>query len=147
MAPEGARRFFEADEGIGLNVLIDNRGDAILGLIDSRQAVVDALAAWTGVASATISMANRGGQRRAPAAAGGQRRHADVRLRGLYSPFAALSRLPAHDPEARAVPADGTNGVFAKVYETPRPRCSPQSRPFRNQEAPWGCPGGSPGPI
>lgn len=53
-------RFFEADLGMPLNFLIDSRGDAILGLEASRQAVDDALAAWTNVETASIVLADGG---------------------------------------------------------------------------------------
>ena len=53
-------RFFEADLGMPLNFLIDSRGDAILGLDASRQAVDDAFAAWTNVETASIILADSG---------------------------------------------------------------------------------------
>ncbi len=53
-------RFFEADLGTPLNFLIDGRGDAILGLDASRQAVDDALAAWSNVETASIVLADGG---------------------------------------------------------------------------------------
>jgi hypothetical protein len=53
-------RFFEADLGMPLNFLIDGRGDAILGLTASRQAVDDALAVWTNVETASIILADSG---------------------------------------------------------------------------------------
>ena len=55
-----ARRFFEPDEGIGITFLVDDRGDSILGLNPARQAVQDAMAEWTAVASATIVMTDGG---------------------------------------------------------------------------------------
>jgi hypothetical protein len=55
-----ARRFFEPDEGVPLDFLVDDRGDSILGLSASRQAVDDAMAEWTNVASATIAIADVG---------------------------------------------------------------------------------------
>jgi hypothetical protein len=55
-----ARRFFEPDEGVTLDFLVDDRGDSILGLPASRQAVDDAMAEWTGVASATIAIDDAG---------------------------------------------------------------------------------------
>jgi hypothetical protein len=53
-------RFFEADLGTPITFLIDGRGDAILGLSASRQAVDDALAVWTAVATASITLADAG---------------------------------------------------------------------------------------
>ena len=53
-------RFFEADLGMPLNFLIDSRGDAILGLDASRQAIDDAFAAWTNVETASIILADSG---------------------------------------------------------------------------------------
>ena len=53
-------RLFEADLGIPVNFLIDGRGDAILGLAASRQAVDDAFAAWTNVETASIILADSG---------------------------------------------------------------------------------------
>jgi hypothetical protein len=53
-------RFFEPDEGEPLRFLIDERGDAILGLTASRRAVDDALAVWTGVGSARIELLDDG---------------------------------------------------------------------------------------
>lgn len=53
-------RFFEADLGMPLNILIDRRGDAILGLDASRQAVDDAFAAWTNVDTASITLTDGG---------------------------------------------------------------------------------------
>jgi hypothetical protein len=55
-----AGRFFEADEGLPVSFLIDQLGDATLGLTSSRQAIDDALAAWTDVATATIALQDRG---------------------------------------------------------------------------------------
>lgn len=56
-----AHRFFEADEGVPLVFLIDNRGDSTLGLIDSRQSVVDALAVWTNLPTVSVTMTNPAG--------------------------------------------------------------------------------------
>lgn len=56
----GPGRFFEPDEGTPLAFLIDQTGDAILGLSASRQAVDDAFAAWSNVATATISLQDGG---------------------------------------------------------------------------------------
>jgi len=53
-------RFFGADLGQPLNFLIDGRGDAILGLAASRQAVDDALAVWTNVETASIVLTDNG---------------------------------------------------------------------------------------
>jgi hypothetical protein len=55
-----AARFFEPDEGGTLDFLVDDRGDSILGLSASRQAVDDAMVEWTSVASATIAMGDGG---------------------------------------------------------------------------------------
>ncbi len=56
----GTARFFEPDEGIALPFLVDSRGDAQLGLAIARQAVDDALATWSGVATATVDLADDG---------------------------------------------------------------------------------------
>ncbi|MFQ5667969.1 MAG: putative Ig domain-containing protein [Candidatus Binatia bacterium] len=56
----GNGRFFEADEGMPLSFLIDERGDAILGLTTARQAVDNAFAAWTNVATASIVLEDAG---------------------------------------------------------------------------------------
>jgi hypothetical protein len=53
-------RFFEPDEGMPLSFLIDQSGDAILGLATSRQAVDDAFAAWSTVNAATIHLQDTG---------------------------------------------------------------------------------------
>jgi hypothetical protein len=55
-----AGRFFEADEGTPVNFLVDQRGDAALGLTASRAALDQAFAAWTNVASASIILADGG---------------------------------------------------------------------------------------
>jgi len=56
----GYGRFFEPDEGIPLRFLVDSRGDAQLGLAVTRQVIDDALAAWSGVATATIALLDDG---------------------------------------------------------------------------------------
>lgn len=56
----GPARFFEADEGVPLSFVIDQTGDATLGLAASRQAVDDALAAWSDVPTATVSLQDGG---------------------------------------------------------------------------------------
>ena len=56
----GYGRFFEPDEGIPLPFVIDSRGDAQLGLAVARQVIDDALAAWSGVATATIKLVDDG---------------------------------------------------------------------------------------
>jgi hypothetical protein len=53
-------RLFEVDEGQSISYLIDQTGDATLGLTASRQAVDDAFAAWTNVATASISLVDAG---------------------------------------------------------------------------------------
>jgi putative Ig domain-containing protein/matrixin len=53
-------RFFEADEASPLAFLIDQRGDAILGLTVSRQAVDAAFATWTNVPGASIILQDGG---------------------------------------------------------------------------------------
>lgn len=53
-------RFFEPDEGMPLSFLIDQSGDAILGLTTSRQAVDAGFAAWSTVSSATIRLQDAG---------------------------------------------------------------------------------------
>lgn len=53
-------RFFGPDLGEPLSFLIDQSGDAILGLEASRRAVDDALAAWTAVASSSIVLEDGG---------------------------------------------------------------------------------------
>jgi len=56
----GPGRFFEADVGVALDFLIDARGDPALGLETARAAVDGAFAAWTGVESASIELADGG---------------------------------------------------------------------------------------
>jgi hypothetical protein len=56
----GPARFNEADLGIPLGFQIDQRGDAILGLDASRKAVDDALAVWTNVPTASITLEDAG---------------------------------------------------------------------------------------
>jgi len=58
LGPSG--RFFEADEGTPIDFLIDQRGDSTLGLTASRAALNQAFAAWTNVASASITLADGG---------------------------------------------------------------------------------------
>jgi hypothetical protein len=53
-------RFFEVDVGPPLSFLVDQAGDAILGIEASRQAVDDGLAAWTGVDAAAIDLVDGG---------------------------------------------------------------------------------------
>lgn len=53
-------RFFDVDEGLQIAYMIDERGDDILGLSDSRQAVLDGFAAWNGVADAAIELVDGG---------------------------------------------------------------------------------------
>jgi hypothetical protein len=53
-------RFFEADEGMPIAFLIDQRGDSTLGLTASRAALNQAFTAWTNVASASIILADGG---------------------------------------------------------------------------------------
>lgn len=57
---QGLGRFFEPDEGLSVAFAIDQGGDAILGLDVSRQAVDDALRAWTEVESASLVLADGG---------------------------------------------------------------------------------------
>ena len=52
-------RFFEPDESGALSFLIDQKGDAILGLTTSQQAVDNAFAAWS-IPSATIHLQDGG---------------------------------------------------------------------------------------
>ncbi len=58
--PDPPVRFFEPDAGLPVNYLIDDRGDSILGLPSSRQAVDSALTVWTNVGTASISLADAG---------------------------------------------------------------------------------------
>lgn len=53
-------RFFEPDEGEPLRFLIDDRGDAVLGLQASRGAIDGAFAAWSNVSSARIDLLDDG---------------------------------------------------------------------------------------
>jgi hypothetical protein len=53
-------RFFEPDQGIALPFVIDQNGDAILGLTAAREAVDDGFAAWTNVATASITLQDGG---------------------------------------------------------------------------------------
>ena len=57
---EPGGRFFEADDGTPVSFQIDHAGDAILGLVASRQAVDNALATWTNVATASIVLEDAG---------------------------------------------------------------------------------------
>ncbi len=49
-------RFFEADEGVPITFVIDEAHDSFLGMMPARQAWEAALAAWTVVPTATISL-------------------------------------------------------------------------------------------
>lgn len=53
-------RFFEPDEGTPLSFVIDQRGDALLGLTDSRQAVDAAFAVWSSIPSANVHLQDGG---------------------------------------------------------------------------------------
>jgi hypothetical protein len=53
-------RFFEADEGLPVSFLIDQRGDSTLGLAASRQALAQAFATWTNVPTATLVLQDGG---------------------------------------------------------------------------------------
>jgi hypothetical protein len=53
-------RFFGVDVGEEISYLIDDRGDDILGLTASRQAVVEGFNAWNGVGSANIVLVDGG---------------------------------------------------------------------------------------
>jgi hypothetical protein len=53
-------RFFEPDEGTTLPFVLDQSGDALLGFAGSLQAIDGALAAWSGVAAATLRLADAG---------------------------------------------------------------------------------------
>jgi len=53
-------RFFEPDEGKALSFFVDNAGDALLGRATSRAAVDAGFAAWTNVATATITLQDGG---------------------------------------------------------------------------------------
>jgi hypothetical protein len=55
-----AGRFFEPDEGLPVDFRIDFRGDMTLGFVQSKQAIDAAMAAWTAVAGATITLRDRG---------------------------------------------------------------------------------------
>lgn len=57
---QGLGRFYEPDEGLPVAFAIDQSGDAILGLEVARQAVDDALAVWTNVASASLVLTDGG---------------------------------------------------------------------------------------
>jgi len=53
-------RFFEADEGTPLSFLIDQSGDALLGLQAARQAIDNAFTAWSSVPSANVHLQDGG---------------------------------------------------------------------------------------
>jgi putative Ig domain-containing protein len=53
-------RFFEPDESIPLSFLFDQRGDSMLGLDVSRQAINSAFAQWTDASGATIDIQDGG---------------------------------------------------------------------------------------
>jgi putative Ig domain-containing protein/matrixin len=89
-------RFFEADEGTPLSFLIDQRGDAILGLSASRQSVDGGFAAWTNVPSATITLQDGGVT-------------AD-----LTPPCPGPSKVRFDDPDNDIDPPVGCTGVAAK---------------------------------
>jgi hypothetical protein len=55
-----AGRFFEPDEGLPVDFRLDFNGDQTLGFVQSQQAIDAALAAWTEVEGATITLRNRG---------------------------------------------------------------------------------------
>lgn len=57
---QGPGRFFEVDEGGEISYRIDDRGDDILGLAASRQAVVEGFNAWTDVPTADIVLVDGG---------------------------------------------------------------------------------------
>lgn len=56
----GNPRFFEADDGMPLTFLIDQRGDSLLGLETSRRAVNSAFAAWNGVGGTSLVLVDGG---------------------------------------------------------------------------------------
>lgn len=58
VAPNG--RLFEVDEGRSIRFRIDQRGDSILGAQESQAAIDDALAAWTEVETAAITLRDDG---------------------------------------------------------------------------------------
>jgi len=56
----GRGRFFEPDDGVPIPFLIDQNGDATLGLAASRQSVDDAFDKWTDVPTASIVLEDTG---------------------------------------------------------------------------------------
>jgi hypothetical protein len=53
-------RWFEPDDGTPIGLLIDQTGDSSLGPVSSRAAVDAAFAAWSGVASSSLQLADNG---------------------------------------------------------------------------------------
>ena len=73
--PGSPSRWFEPDGGIAVEYFIDSTGDAKLGPSASRTAVDTALAAWTGISTASLQLADGGLTQPAPYAgcSGGNR--------------------------------------------------------------------------
>lgn len=53
-------RWFEPDDGLAVDFLIDQTGDSALGPVSSRAAVDAAFAAWSGVSSSGLALADDG---------------------------------------------------------------------------------------
>jgi hypothetical protein len=90
-------RWFEADTGQPVNYLVDSSGDAQLGPTTSRAAVDAAFAAWTDVATASVSLQDAGNT-------------GPVRLNDCST---ATSRIVFNDPFGEITDPSGCGGIIA----------------------------------
>lgn len=92
----GPSRWFEADDGLAVELLLDERGPRKFGLDAARSAVGDALAAWSEVRDASLLLADGGTTEPLP-------------FGGCSGP----SRVVFDDPFDEIVPATLCRGVLA----------------------------------
>jgi Matrixin/Carboxypeptidase regulatory-like domain len=92
----GPSRWFEPDDRSAIELMIDSRGDAKLGLRDSRAAINDALAAWSSIADASLLLADGGLTPIAP-----------------FNTCSGPSRVVFNDPYGEIVTASSCRGVLA----------------------------------
>lgn len=90
-------RWFEPDSGLPVNYLVDPTGDTQLGPTTSRAAVDDAFAAWTNVATASLTLQDAGNT-------------GPIRLNDCST---ATSRVIFNDPFGEITDPSGCTGVLA----------------------------------
>jgi hypothetical protein len=89
-------RWFEADDHVAVEFLVDSRGDAKFGLNDAREAIADAFDAWSSVPGTSIQLADGG-----------------LTSIDRFNTCTGVNRIIFNDPYNEIGPASNCAGVLA----------------------------------